>query len=85
MNDVMTLSEKQCPTCGGTDDSHGALESQRRIQELEGQVQALTERAAMTGKQEDNPEDSRLLDLRGTRLCLSAAEISLGQVHTCVC
>lgn len=50
MNNVTTLSEKQCPMCGGTGDSHGPLESQRRIQELEGQVQALTERAAMSGK-----------------------------------
>lgn len=70
MKDVMTLSEKQCPTCGGTGDSHGALESQRRIQELEGQVQALTERAAMTGKQEDNPEDSMLFDLRAHKALL---------------
>lgn len=51
MKNVTTLLEKQCPTCGGTGDSQDALESQRRIQELEGQVQALTERAAVTGKQ----------------------------------
>ncbi len=70
MKNVTTLSEKQCPTCGGTGDYHGALESQTRIQELEGQVQALTERAAMAGKQEDNPEDSMLLDLRARRALL---------------
>lgn len=70
MKNVTTLSEKQCPTCGGTGDYHGALESQPRIQELEGQVQALTERAAMAGKQEDNPEDSTLLDLRARRALL---------------
>jgi hypothetical protein len=50
MKNVMNLSEKQCPTCGANADSHDALESHRRIQELEGQVQALTERAAVTGK-----------------------------------
>ena len=48
---ITTLSEKQCPACG----RDGAVESHHRIQELEGQVQALTERAAVTGKQEDSP------------------------------
>lgn len=53
MKNGMTLSEKQCPMCGGNGDSHDAVESHRRIQELEGQVHALSERAAMTGKWED--------------------------------
>lgn len=50
MKNGVTLSENQCPTCGGNGASHDAVESHRRIQELEGHVQALTERAAVTGK-----------------------------------
>ncbi|KAJ5558569.1 GDPGTP exchange factor Sec2p [Penicillium sp. DV-2018c] len=45
---MKTVAEKQCPMCWGegfTQDSSGA---QNRIQELEGQVQALTARASAT-------------------------------------
>ncbi|KAJ5159674.1 GDPGTP exchange factor Sec2p [Penicillium canariense] len=54
---VATLSEKQCPTCGGNGGTHDASEAQRRIQELEGQVQHLTEHAAMTANKLADYED----------------------------
>ncbi|KAJ5433423.1 uncharacterized protein N7458_012579 [Penicillium daleae] len=68
MKNVTTLSEKQCPTCGG----NGAVESHRRIQELEGQVQALTERAAVTANKLADYED----ELRRLRSAQSAHERS---------
>ncbi|KAJ5690597.1 GDPGTP exchange factor Sec2p [Penicillium macrosclerotiorum] len=56
MTHVTTLSEKQCPTCGGYE-SHDAAESHRRIQELEGHIQELTERAAITAGKLADYED----------------------------
>lgn len=47
-NDSMTF-EKRCPTCAGNGLSYDPSEAPRRIQELEGQVQELNERAAVTG------------------------------------
>ena len=41
---------KPCPTCGGIGAAHDQSEAQHRIQELEGQIQELTERAAVTGR-----------------------------------
>jgi hypothetical protein len=51
---MKTVAEKQCPMCWGegfTQDGSGA---HNRIQELEGQVHALTARASATGKPLDN-------------------------------
>ncbi|KAJ6164904.1 GDPGTP exchange factor Sec2p [Penicillium chermesinum] len=45
MATVATGTETPCPVCGGMSDVHDSSEAQRRIQELEGQVQELTERA----------------------------------------
>lgn len=58
MTSVGAVSEKQCPTCGGNGSATYAnsKEAQRRIQELEGQVQVLTERASVTGKHESYPD-----------------------------
>lgn len=50
MTNAVSTVEKQCPTCGGKGVSHELPEAQHRIQELEGQVQELTERATVTGK-----------------------------------
>ncbi|CEJ58232.1 hypothetical protein PMG11_06897 [Penicillium brasilianum] len=57
MKNGVTLSENQCPTCGGNGASHDAVESHRRIQELEGHVRALTERAAVTANKLADYED----------------------------
>ena len=43
------ISEKQCPMCWGEGFPNGSG-AQDRIQELEGQVHALTARASATGK-----------------------------------
>jgi hypothetical protein len=48
MTDVLTT--ETCPACGGSGDCHDPSEVQRRILELEGHVQELNERAALTGK-----------------------------------
>lgn len=45
-----STSEKQCPACGGSGACHDPSEVQQRILELEGHVQELNERAALTGK-----------------------------------
>lgn len=47
-NDSMNF-EKRCPTCAGNGHSYDRSKAPRRIQELEGQVQELNERAAVTG------------------------------------
>lgn len=53
----VSISEKQCPMCwrDGFPSETGA---QDRIQELEGQVHALTERASSTGKLQNYNEPS---------------------------
>lgn len=50
MTNTSLLAARPCPTCGGNSDIHDPAEAQRRIQELEGHVQELNERAAVTGK-----------------------------------
>ncbi|KAJ5736973.1 GDPGTP exchange factor Sec2p [Penicillium malachiteum] len=55
---TMTVAavETQCPTCG-YDETHDSSEAQLRIQELEGLVQDLTKRAAMTANKLADYED----------------------------
>lgn len=48
-NDTL-VSEKHCSMCRGAEASDSP-EARRRIQELEGHVQELKDRAAVTGKQ----------------------------------
>lgn len=51
MTNASITTEGPCPTCGGGNgDLHDSAEAQRRIQELEGQIQELNQRAAVTGK-----------------------------------
>lgn len=45
----VSISEKKCPMCWGEGFS-SETGAQDKIQELEGQVHALTERASSTGK-----------------------------------
>ncbi|KAJ5239273.1 hypothetical protein N7468_003892 [Penicillium chermesinum] len=60
MATVATGTETPCPVCGGMSDVHDSSEAQRRIQELEGQVQELTERATDAGNY-DTPRSSSSL------------------------
>ncbi|KAJ5710150.1 GDPGTP exchange factor Sec2p [Penicillium malachiteum] len=55
---TMTVAavETQCPTCG-YDETHESSEAQLRIQELEGLVQDLTKRAAVTANKLADYED----------------------------
>lgn len=55
MTNASTSSERSCPTCGGNGNLHDPAEAQYRIQELEGQIQELNERAAVTGKLQPDP------------------------------
>lgn len=52
-NDTL-VSENHCSMCGGAE-VQNSPEAQRRIQELEGHVQELRDRAAVTGKQTKMP------------------------------
>ena len=49
-NVVEPLSEKSCPTCGTNGYALDASEAQRRISELEGQIQEMTAQASVSGK-----------------------------------
>lgn len=55
MTNASTTTERPCPTCGTNGDIHPS-EAQRRIQELEGQIQELNQRAAVTGKRLNHSE-----------------------------
>lgn len=55
MTNASITSEQPCPTCGGHGNLHDPAEAQHRIQELEGQIQELNERAAVTGKLQPDP------------------------------
>ena len=46
----VAISEKQCPMCWGEGFPPGESGAHDRIQELEGQIHALTARASVTGK-----------------------------------
>lgn len=55
MTDVSISTQRPCPTCGSNGNLHDPAEAQHRIQELEGQIQELNERAAVTGKLRPDP------------------------------
>ena len=49
MTNAESAPENRCSMCGGSE-AHDSPEAQRRILELEGHVQELTQRAAVNGK-----------------------------------
>ncbi|EPS32812.1 hypothetical protein PDE_07772 [Penicillium oxalicum 114-2] len=51
------ISPQPCPTCGGSSETYDTMGSQRRIEELESQVRALTERAATAANKLADYED----------------------------
>lgn len=55
MTNASIRTERPCPTCGGNANLHDPSEAQHRIQELEGQIQELNQRAAVTGKLQSDP------------------------------
>jgi len=57
-NVVEPLSEKSCPTCGSNGNALDASEAQRRILELEGQIQEMTAQASISGKYEPDSRTS---------------------------
>ncbi|KAJ5488703.1 hypothetical protein N7539_003593 [Penicillium diatomitis] len=57
MGQVEIISAEPCPACGGNSSTDNAMESQRRIEELEGQVRALTVRAATAANKLADYED----------------------------
>ncbi|KAJ5585054.1 GDPGTP exchange factor Sec2p [Penicillium hispanicum] len=66
MTNTVSIPEKRCSTCGGSGPVYEHPDAQHRIQELEGQVRELTERAAVTaGKLSEYEEE--LHRLRSTR------------------
>lgn len=50
MTNASIITERPCPTCGANGNLHDPDAAQHRIQELEGLIQELNQRAAVTGK-----------------------------------